>query len=309
MNDVSWRRILEQVDSRQPASRNPDAVRPSARAHFPEHPPQQNVDWSNLEAELTHATHDSDRATANSKARPIRRRQPSPGQHATQLKMRMEHAAAYDAPPSYPQQAKSRKPSGARNLIAISLSLAVVGFAAYQLRERMPQNGVDDEVSTAQHSTSAFINSNSQENAQQGNRVRGNRIDLRPSLASQADWSTERLASAEATDTTSSINTANVAAVLPQQADGTLDGTESETLVLDRGRNILERGHVSGARLIFEYLADRGSPLGAFALAQTYDAKYISKHNLPSDAADASLASKWYQHAADLTNAAKTKTQ
>ncbi len=310
MNDVSWRRILEQVDSRQPVSRNPDAVRPSARAHFPEQPQQQNVDWSNLEAELTHATHGSDQAAANSRARPIRRRQPSPGQHATQLKMRMEHAAAYDAPPSHPQRSKSGKPSSARNLIAISLSLAVVGFAVYQLRERMPQNGADGEVSTAQHiSTSAIINSNSGENAQSGNRVSGNRLDLRPSLASQADWSTERLAAADAADTTSSINTANVAAVLPQQTDGTLGGTENETLILDRGRNILEQGHVSGARLIFEYLADRGSPLGAFALAQTYDAKYISKHNLPADAADEALASKWYQHAAEITNAAAPDTQ
>jgi hypothetical protein len=309
MNDVSWRRILEQADSRQPFGRDPDAPNSSAGAHHPEHASQQNVDWSSLEAELTHATQRSGQPAANSQPRPMRPRQPSPGQHATRLKMRMEQVSAQAAPHVHEQQGKSAKSSGARNLIAISLSLAVVGFAAYQLGERLPQGDGQDEASTAQLAgTAAFVSAGSSETKPEI-RASGNRLDLRPSLASQSDWSAEQVAAAKATTTTASIDTSSVAAVLPDAPDGTLENGEDEALVLNRGRDILERGHISGARLIFEYLADRGSALGAFALAQTYDAKFISKHNLPADAADEALATKWYRQAAEITNAAAPETQ
>jgi hypothetical protein len=311
MNDVSWKRILEQADSRQPFDPEPEAPRTAARAHAPERSPQQNVDWSNLEAELARTKHRDEPAATGSRARAMRQqRRPSPGQHATQLKMRMAHVSPNDAPHSQPQQHSDGKPSGARNLIAITLSVAVVGYAGYQLSERMPQTGADSEVLTAQHANNAaYADAGSALTAEPIFRASGNRLDLRPSLAAQSDSSAERLAAAKATSATGSLNTANLAAVLPPQQDGALEDGENEALILDRGRDILERGHVSGARLIFEYLADRGSALGAFALAQTYDVKYISKHNLPAESADETMASKWYQQAADMTDTAKAEAQ
>ena len=310
MNDVSWRRILEQVDSGQEFGRDQDTAHALARAHVPKQPSQQNVELSSLEDELARVTRPSAHIGAKSKAQPVRKRQPSPGQHATQLKMRMERAVATEASPPLPKQAATHKPSGARNLIAISLSLAVIGFAAYQLHEIMQQNDADGDISTTQQTNrAASASSDSTEKTQPQIRVSGNRLDLRPSLASQSDLPDKKLAAAQAPDTASSINLADITASLPSTEGGNPDNAVNETLILDRGRNILEHGHVSGARLIFEYLADRGSALGAFALAQTYDAKYISRHNLPAQAADEELAGKWYQQAADLTNAANTESK
>lgn len=303
MNDVSWRRILEQADSKEPFGRDQHAPNPPQRAVHPEQSPQENVDWSSLEAELSRATH------PGTQSRPARPRRPSPGQHATQLKMRMEQASVQTAPPVREPQPKSARPSGARNFIALSLSLAVVGFAAQQLGERLPQAGsAPDEASTAQNAGIAFASAGNGEDAEPIIRASGNRLDLRPTLASQADSPSEQLAAAKAT-TAAPVNTANLATVLPDVPEGALEDGENEALVLNRGRDILERGHISGARLIFEYLADRGSALGAFALAQTYDTKFISKNNLPADAADEALATKWYRQAAEITNAAAPDTQ
>jgi hypothetical protein len=287
MNDVSWRRILEQADSKEPFGRDQHAPNSPQRPVRSEQSPQENVDWSSLEAELSRATH------PGAPSRPMRPRRPSPGQHATQLKMRMEQASVQTAPPVHESQEKSARSSGARNFIAISLSLAVVGFAAQQLGERLPQTGgAPDEASTAQNAGTAFASIGNGDDAEAVIRANGNRLDLRPSLASQADAPSEQLAAVKAT-TAATINSASVATILPEGPEGALEDGENEALVLNRGREILERGHISGARPIFEYLADRGSALGAFALAQTYDTKFISKNNLPADVADEALATKW----------------
>lgn len=304
MDDVSWRRILEQADSRQPFGRNPNAAPSSARVYQPEPPSQKNVDWSSLEAELANATHENGPPATSSHARPARQRRPSPGQHARQLMMRMEHASSEGTLQPQPQSSTEakNKPSGLRNLVAISLSLAVVGYAAYQLRETMPES--DGEVTTAQHVSTSTLAESEASDDQPQIRVSGNRLDLRPSLASQSNAAGEGLSEAKARETTASINTANASAILPQEDGIKPDLDKNETLILSRGHDILGRGHVSGARLIFEYLADRGSARGAYALAQTYDVKYISQHNLPADAADETMASKWYQQAAALKDAA-----
>ena len=302
MNDVSWRRILEQADSKHPFGDDQDL--PNSSEHASSHgESRQDVDWSNLEAELSRATQPS------AKPQPARPRRPSPGQHATQLKMRMEQASAKEVSPVPEPQAKPARSSGARNLIAISLSLAVVAFAVHQLSESLPETGAGaDEAATPQSAgTASFVSAASGEDeaeaAKPRIRANGNRLDFRPSLASEAEWPPEDVAVTNST-TTTSLNPDEVATILPDGPQNTFQDGENETLVLNRGREILERGHISGARLIFEYLADRGSALGAFALAQTYDAKFISKNNLPADAADEALATKWYRQAAEITNAA-----
>jgi TPR repeat protein len=62
----------------------------------------------------------------------------------------------------------------------------------------------------------------------------------------------------------------------------------------------MERGHISGARLIFEHLALRQSALGAFALAQTYDEKFLKGFFVKGLEPDPTLAAKWYRRAAEL---------
>ena len=70
--------------------------------------------------------------------------------------------------------------------------------------------------------------------------------------------------------------------------------------MLRRARELMERGHVSGARLIFEHLATRQSALGAFALAQTYDEKFLKTLRVKGSEPDQKLAAKWYRRAAEL---------
>ena len=73
-----------------------------------------------------------------------------------------------------------------------------------------------------------------------------------------------------------------------------------EQAMLRRARELMERGHVSGARLIFEHLALQQSALGAFALAQTYDEKFLKTYLVKGMEADPKLAAKWYRRAAEL---------
>lgn len=307
MNDVSWRRILEQVDSGQRSDQDFDPLPISARTNIPRPSLHRNADPWFLEDELSRLTRRGAQTDTRSHTQPLRKRQPSPGQHALQLQKRMEQAAiaaTEEAAPPLPVQDEPGKPSAVRNLIAITLSFAVVGFAAYQFHEVALQNGAGDDVSIHQHTNdTASAGSNNAENDQSAIRVIGNRLDLRPSLASRSDLPSKKLAAAKALDTASSVNMANIAADQPSAENDTPDNAVNETHILTRGHDILEKGHVSGARLIFEYLADRGSALGAFALAQTYDPVFLSTHDLPADAANETLAKQWYQMAETMTDA------
>jgi hypothetical protein len=76
---------------------------------------------------------------------------------------------------------------------------------------------------------------------------------------------------------------------------------DTEQAMLRRGHDMMQQGHVSGARIIFEHLAGQSSPLGAFALAQTYDARFLRENNITGIVPDEALAGKWYQRAAELT--------
>jgi TPR repeat protein len=55
---------------------------------------------------------------------------------------------------------------------------------------------------------------------------------------------------------------------------------------------------ISGARRLWEYLANKGSATAARRLAQSYDPRVI--HPIGGIAADRELASKWYSKAAEL---------
>jgi TPR repeat protein len=55
------------------------------------------------------------------------------------------------------------------------------------------------------------------------------------------------------------------------------------------------------ARLIFEYLANRGSAAGAYRLAQTYDPKVLARTTIGSlYKPDENVAKDWYLKAAEM---------
>ncbi len=100
--------------------------------------------------------------------------------------------------------------------------------------------------------------------------------------------------------------TATPAAVVPQliRADPRLTADDEDKL-LQRASGLLKQGDVTGARLLFEHLAYRGSALGAFALAQSYDARYLEKLYVRGLAADQTKADFWYRRAAELGKASR----
>ena len=85
-----------------------------------------------------------------------------------------------------------------------------------------------------------------------------------------------------------------------REVEPDLISAAEEQAMLRRARELVERGHISGARLIFEHLASQASALGAFALAQTYDAKFLDSVGAKGSQADQKLAAKWYRRAAEL---------
>jgi hypothetical protein len=80
---------------------------------------------------------------------------------------------------------------------------------------------------------------------------------------------------------------------------------EEEDRVLDRASGLMKRGDVAGARQLFEHLARRGSALGAFALAQSYDPNYLKKVNTRGLPGDQKRADYWYRRAAELGTAVR----
>jgi TPR repeat protein len=73
-----------------------------------------------------------------------------------------------------------------------------------------------------------------------------------------------------------------------------------EQEMLSRAQRLLLSGDIAGARLIFEDLARRGSALGAFALAQSYDPGFLSKLFIPGLEPDPAKAEEWYRKAIEF---------
>jgi TPR repeat protein len=74
----------------------------------------------------------------------------------------------------------------------------------------------------------------------------------------------------------------------------------AEEQLFQRAAGLMKRGDVTGARLLFEHLARAGSAVGAFALAQSYDAGYLQKMNVRGLTPDQQRADYWYRRAAEL---------
>ena len=75
---------------------------------------------------------------------------------------------------------------------------------------------------------------------------------------------------------------------------------DQEDKMLKRASTLLTQNDIAGARLIFHYLANHGSPGGAFALAESYDPKKWAGRRVTGMTPDAGLARTWYARAAEL---------
>jgi hypothetical protein len=75
---------------------------------------------------------------------------------------------------------------------------------------------------------------------------------------------------------------------------------DQEGKMLKRASDLMNENDIAGARLIYQYLADHGSPSGALAFAESYDPNDWARHRITGMTPDASLAKAWYQRAAAL---------
>jgi hypothetical protein len=76
---------------------------------------------------------------------------------------------------------------------------------------------------------------------------------------------------------------------------------------LKSGQAALALNDVAAARLVFEYLAKRGSAAGAWHMAQTYDPQVLARRVGTQIKPDEAAAAKWYAKAAEMGHAEARK--
>jgi hypothetical protein len=74
----------------------------------------------------------------------------------------------------------------------------------------------------------------------------------------------------------------------------------AEQMLLTRASETFQKGDVSGARVVFEYLAMRGNAAAAIAMGETYDPKVLSRLLLKGLEPDQKKARQWYEKAEQL---------
>ncbi len=328
MNQVPWRRILERADGGVPSEggaaiinlhdRAPGRQR-SRRPVRPEHHAERALD---LENELGHALKQAERE-------------------------RRERAAAGTPPqwePIYSNNEIGRGPlppqrslvtrrqarksgSRGRNLLAIALSLAIIGFAFHQIGDQWPADPRDrastrDNPAPERHTAAGAGGdwiAQPDRSAGGSTQFERKRIDLRPSLATEGGSAPAAQAPKTPSEATLDADIQEAARLLSRAerertevretktsartgAEQVNVSTSTEQMILRRGHRLMAQGHITGARLIFESLAEQKSALGAFALAQTYDPNFLKSRSIPGAKPDKALAAKWYQYAAQLTS-------
>lgn len=347
MNKVSWRRILQRAGHEFPNDggeavlqmRKGSQIRENPRAAWgsynaPPHPSDAGVGV--LESELKRALDRAARREHESKAIGT-----PPGWEPIFMAREVSGKAPPPAPkPKADAAGLKRASSGGRNILAISLSAAVVGLAFQQIstqwnESRTGGNGVSAVPEATISSASVLHAGASTNDAQSGYGVQPGGGDpqllqLRPSLTDDTPPLGAGGTKEEEAFLKEVAQAASVLAAQPQHGEtsrtpvtpvsaplrdtaaaddrgapaterevSTISGAEEQSM-LRRAREFLERGHVSGARLFFEHLALQRSALGAFALAQTYDEKFLSAHFVKGVEPDPELAEKWYRRAAEL---------
>ncbi len=105
--------------------------------------------------------------------------------------------------------------------------------------------------------------------------------------------------SATVTVTIGDAGTAQAAAA-PVTPAPAADPNPNEQMLLTRATELFKKGDVSGARVIFEYLALKGSPRAAVAMGETYDPLILEKLFIQGLESNAAKAQEWYQKAESL---------
>jgi hypothetical protein len=77
-------------------------------------------------------------------------------------------------------------------------------------------------------------------------------------------------------------------------------GVANEAMLMARANESFRKGDVSGARVVYEYLAMQGSSAAAMAMGETYDPLVLAKVVVKGLDADAKKAQQWYEKAEDL---------
>jgi hypothetical protein len=337
MNQVPWRRILERAGDEGSGERGASVI--NLRDHAPARQQAQTARQpagappSDLESELKQALDRAQRKEREHVAlRPppqrSARREPPEMRSAPMLRpdlaMKRHPSLAVPTPP----QQQQKTSSGARNFLAISLSAAVIGFAFYQIGDQWKE--INDGPKAANSSAdvpdsfAAVVAGGSgirvdttpppPTRAQPRTEFEGNRINLRPSFAGEAGTAPAR--SGIGTEDTLDRDIAEAAKLIskaePKRIEAAAVATTPavavsedgmEQTMLRRGHDMVKQGRVESARLLFEHLAEQKSALGAFALAQTYDSKFLTERGISSVTPDQTLAAEWYQRAAELTMA------
>ncbi len=76
---------------------------------------------------------------------------------------------------------------------------------------------------------------------------------------------------------------------------------ETEKAMMARAQAMLDTRDVAGARMIYEYLVQKGSGQAAYGMAQTYDPAFVEDIGVAGmNAQDLEQAKKWYERAALL---------
>ena len=78
---------------------------------------------------------------------------------------------------------------------------------------------------------------------------------------------------------------------------------EEIATLIKRGRDFLSNGDISGARIVFNRLANAGVADGAYAQALTYDPRYLAEHHVVGVRGDLTKAHDLYQRAMQLGSA------
>jgi hypothetical protein len=90
------------------------------------------------------------------------------------------------------------------------------------------------------------------------------------------------------------------AAVAIGSGTGAAQPVPGEHMLMERATKTFKTGDVSGARVIFEYLAMKGSAAAAMAMGETYDPLVLSKLFIKGVEADPAKAQEWYRKAEQL---------
>ena len=333
MNKVSWRRILQRAGHEFPNEgeasviqmREGSQLREAPRAAWANYGAPPHAEPGGLESELKRALDRAARRKHESKAIGT-----PPGWEPIFMAQEMTGKAALPAArPKTETAGLKRASSGGRNILAISVSAAVVGLAFQQISTQWNNSRISNGVSAVPEATtspaSVLYAAGSTNDAQTGYGVQPGddpqSLQLRPSLTEEtpppgAGVTQEQDAFLKEVEQAASVIAAQPKGVEASRtpvtpvsaplrdtgrgADVTGVSGADEQSMLRRARELMERGHISGARLIFEHLASQQSALGAFALAQTYDEKFLKTISVQGMSPDPQLAAKWYGRAAEL---------